>query len=165
MKHFPNMYQTREYQKIEKSCLEWSPSQIYNYLNFGSDADKSPHRIECLRVSGSAWKLASLNVWILTVHTINNLHPACKHCCIALLFTSCLGILTTHVSVWMFICHTVHARTLSTPGCLIQWFFFSRNIGYVTTQNIELHSLKNLFLDQRMQQIFDLILKTEAPVS
>ena len=46
-----------------------------------------------------------------------------------------------------------------------QWFFFSRNIGQVTPKIIYFHYLKNSFLDQSIQKIFYLILKTEALVA
>ena len=43
-----------------------------------------------------------------------------------------------------------------------QCFFFSRNIGEVTLKIIYFHYLKKCFLDQSIQKIFYLILKTEA---
>ena len=44
----------------------------------------------------------------------------------------------------------------------IQYFFLSRNIGQVTLEIIYFQYLKKHFLDQSIQQIFYLILETEA---
>ena len=46
-----------------------------------------------------------------------------------------------------------------------QWLFFGRNIGQLTPKIIYFHYLRKFFLDQSIQQIFYLILKTEALMS
>ena len=43
-----------------------------------------------------------------------------------------------------------------------QWFFFSRNIGYLTPEIIHFHYLQINFLDQSIQKTICLILKVEA---
>ena len=43
-----------------------------------------------------------------------------------------------------------------------QYFFFSRNIGYVTPKIMYFYYLKKYLLDQSVQKIIYLILKTEA---
>ena len=46
-----------------------------------------------------------------------------------------------------------------------QWFFFSRYIGLVTPKIIYVQYLQKYILDQTIQKIFHLILKTEALMS
>ena len=45
-----------------------------------------------------------------------------------------------------------------------QWLFFRRNIGQVTPKITYFHSLERFFLNQRIQETFNLLLKTEALV-
>ena len=62
--------------------------------------------------------------------------------------------------------HTVHVvyLILLVTSSQDQCFFISRNIGQVTPKNIYFYYLENYFLNQSIQKIFNLILKTEALV-
>ena len=64
-----------------------------------------------------------------------------------------------------YLVETKHSLTHLFPARPKQWLFFSRNIGKVTPKSYYFHYLIKYFLDQSIQQIFCLILKTEALVS
>ena len=56
---------------------------------------------------------------------------------------------------------TIHTDSVCRS---LQCFVFSRNIGQVTPKIIYFHDLKKSYLDQSIQYVFNLILKTGAQV-
>ena len=57
-----------------------------------------------------------------------------------------------------------HWKTIASKPWCAPVVFFSRNIGKVTPKIMYFHYLEKYFLDQSIQKLFNLILKTEALV-